>query len=105
MFPNKKNRFRPKLAWGKEFQGHYVGEKVNFTVYLGPRGQPQAFNAPWTAGHFGKDFSSCGTHVEPHIGSMSLTLAHKLHRPETGEKKHWVILGQFRSHSEFRIFI
>ena len=52
-FPTKK-RFRQKLAWGKEFQGHYVGEKVSFTVYLGPRGQPQAFNVPWTAGHFGK---------------------------------------------------
>ena len=49
-----------------------------------------------------QDFSSCGTHVEPHIESMSLTLAHKLHRPETGINR--VILGQFRSHSEFCIF-
>lgn len=35
---------RDTFVHGKEFQGHYVGEKVSFTVYLGPRGQPQAFN-------------------------------------------------------------
>lgn len=35
---------RDTFVHGKEFQGHYVGEKVSFTVYLGPKGQPQAFN-------------------------------------------------------------